>query len=108
MIENLDHLALDYPTGVSHVSQHGKRPTSVKLFFVTPNPEHDPPFNIVSIRIPVGVPIYRINNFEQEMVNKLTDIYGPSWRLNLVNKKESNELNWSLDRVIPKYDVVYA
>jgi hypothetical protein len=115
-IEDMSYLGegFSFYNGTKHHSQFEGKRTKVKLlFFVNVTEEEyaaDPgaPFKIAAIRVPRGLPIYRIRYFIKFMETELAKIYGQAKRLNVVLLADEDSSEWRHEALLPMYSIFYA
>jgi hypothetical protein len=113
-IEDMSHLGASFNVpDTLHHSQQQSNKIKVKLFFMVgvSDEEHEAcpevALKLVSIRIPTGIPIYRVRGFISHMESELQKIYGQAKRTNFVFTAPEGSNFWSHDFQLPLYGVYY-
>jgi hypothetical protein len=107
-IESMDHLvsSFQFTEGDIHHSQHDKTMVKLKLLFWIPDEFES--FKLVSVRVPRGLPVYRIRAFIKYMEDQLEDLYGEAKRANASLTAWEDSTTWLLEFELPVYRVQYA
>ena len=96
-----------------HASQQSMKPIRVKLFFSIPVSEEerslnrDVPMKLVTVKLPKGLPVYRVRSFVKHIEKELLQTYGASKRVNFCFVSEERG-PWTYDHDIPTLGVVYT
>lgn len=109
IIESMDHLGHEFENyGVEHYTQENKSAIYCKLLFHIGAERGHTPSNLVSIKIPKGLPIGRLRTFVTAMETELTNLYSfPAKRANIVWVRSELDRQYTFSFDMPLFGVKF-